>query len=103
MEDVIRKIISIEEKAQEIIGEAIEEKANRKKEQEVKLEQLEEQILGDAKRKIDQLRTRELSENSIISEKQTILCGAKLVKMEERVEKYGEKWVEELIENILKR
>jgi vacuolar-type H+-ATPase subunit H len=62
MEDVIKRIITIENKAQKVINMAEQEKINKRNDLTDKLKALEEKLNNDANRKIQQLRDRELSE-----------------------------------------
>lgn len=101
MEDVIRKIIKIEEKAQAIMDGAISEKMQMEQDFDEKLKALDDRIIGDAKRKISELRERELSENNEVMEQQKVLCENKLSVMEEAVAKNREQWVETLVNNVL--
>lgn len=103
MQDVIRRIIKIEEKAQAIIEGANREKEQKKKDFDDRLESLEKRIIGDAKRKVSQIRERELSENVVARDSQQEKCNSKLEMMEQRVKENEAKWVDELVANVLKR
>ncbi len=103
MQDVIKKIIKIEEKAQAIIEGANKEKDQIRRDFEEKVTSLENKIMGDARKKVKQLRERELSENKIASDKRASKCEKQIVAMEARVSEHKEQWVKELVENVLKR
>lgn len=103
MQDVIRRIIKIEEKAQAIIEGANREKEQKKRDFDDRLESLEKRIIGDAKRKVSQIRERELSENVVARDSQQEKCNGKLEMMEQRVKENEAKWVDELVANVLKR
>lgn len=103
MEDVIKKIIRIEEKAQTIIEGANKEKEQMEAAFEEKLDALERRVIGDAKRKVRELRERELSDNIAAREAQVDKCNRKLAEMELRVKENRDKWVDELVDNVLKR
>lgn len=103
MEEIIKKIIDIEYKAQSVIDDANQEKEKRKEALKEKLVVLEEQLISDAKRKIGQLRTRELDEalreNALEEEK----CTASLVKMDAQKHEMEKIWKDELVTSVLKR
>lgn len=103
MEDVIKKIINIEEKARAIIEAANQEKEIKEQEFDQKLSSLEEKIMGDARKKIKQLRERELNENTEAKRVSEQKCQKKIAIIEERVVKNKDQWVSELVENVLKR
>lgn len=103
MEEIIKKIIDIEYKAQSVIDDANQEKEKRKEALKEKLIVLEEQLISDAKRKIGQLRTRELDEairENVLEEEK---CMASLIKMDAQKHEMEKIWKDELVTSVLKR
>lgn len=103
MEDVIRKIIKIEDKAQAIIEAANLEKEQKKKDFEEKLVALERRIFGAAQKKVSQLREREMSENDAECQAHDYRCNDKIKVMEAYAKEHESEWVEELVSSVLKR
>lgn len=101
MEDVIKKIIKIEEKAQAIMDGAISEKMRMEQDFDEKLTSLDNRIIGEAKRKVKELRERELSENSELVNAQVTQCDEKLQVMEKAVAENRDKWIDTLVANVL--
>ncbi len=103
MEDVIKKIIKIEEKAQEIMRSTHHENEVKRQVAEDQMKQLEEMIIGDAHQKIKEIREKELSENSALQQEQLEVCNKRLKKMEAKVLQNEEKWIDDLYKLILER
>lgn len=101
MEDVIKKIIKIEEKAQEIMSTTINENNVKRKEAEEKLAALEEQIVGHAHIKAKELRKSELRENAVIAKEIKAKCDVRLKAMEEKAAANKEAWVTYLLERVI--
>jgi|ASRM01.1.fsa_nt_gi vacuolar-type H+-ATPase subunit H len=101
MEEVIKKIIQIEEQAQSIIKEAIQEKERKEKEHEDKIQNLHETIINNAHKKVEQIREREFEE---INEKKTAMedkCQARLSRMQDNANQQMDQWVNELVNRVL--
>jgi vacuolar-type H+-ATPase subunit H len=101
MEEVIKKIIQIEEQAQSIISEAIQEKERKEKEHEDKIQNLHETIINNAHSKVEQIRAREFEE---INEKKTAMedkCQARLGRMQDNANQKMDQWVNELVNRVL--
>jgi vacuolar-type H+-ATPase subunit H len=101
MEEVIKKIIQIEEQAQSIISEAIQEKERKEKEHEDKIQNLHETIIDNAHKKVEQIRAREFEE---INEKKTAMedkCQAQLGRMQNNANQKMDQWVNELVNRVL--
>ena len=103
MEDVIKKIIKIEEKAQSIMASTYRENEVKRQVAADQIKQLEATIIGDAHRKIEEIREKELSENSELLKEKSDVCNSKLKKMEAIVLKNEDQWVDNLYNKILER
>ncbi len=102
MEEVIKQIIDIEDKAQGIIDEANKEKEQKELEHKKKLEALEATIISDAKEKVKQIRAREFDEIREQEEEKVRRCDRQIVEMEKYAEDNMEKWVNDLVNRVLK-
>jgi len=102
MEEVIKKIIEIEETAQKLMEDTEKEKEEKKKEHQARIQALEEKIMHDAKRKVVQLREREALENQKMTQEKIEMCDQHLIKMAKHMKKNKDQWVEELVEAVLK-
>lgn len=101
MEDVIRKIIKIEEEAQTIMSTTLRENEAKRQESLERLKLLEEKILGDAIKKTKEIRKRELRENATYAKEIRSECDARLENMVVKVKKNEEEWVRYLVEKVL--
>jgi hypothetical protein len=101
MEEVIKKIIEIEDQAQKIIDDAIEEKKAKETEHEKRLIDLEASIINDAKKKVVQVREREFLEIKEQEEAKIEKCEIQLKKMDENAAKMMDQWVSELVKRVL--
>jgi hypothetical protein len=101
LEEVIKKIIDIEYKAQGIMDDTEEEKTQKYKELEAKINDLKEDILTQAEEKVNQLWDREIQEAKEIAQQK----NKELVKKLDSIEKYANEnkgeWVDRITENII--
>ncbi|PKM58081.1 MAG: hypothetical protein CVU98_02745 [Firmicutes bacterium HGW-Firmicutes-3] len=103
MEDVIKKIIDIEEKAQALMNHTLLEKEALIKSYEEKTIAMEKRILEEADTKIEQIRKKELSDSVAERKKIEAQCDMKMLAIEEKIRKNKEVWVEELVNQVLNR
>lgn len=101
MEDVIKKIIKIEEKAQEIMSTTLKENNVKRKEADEKLKALEEEIVGHAQIKAKELRKRELRKNAVIAKEIRGKCDVRLQEMEAKAAANKDQWVKDLLDKVL--
>lgn len=101
MEDVIRKIIKIEEKAQAIMEETLKENETKRREAQDMLMNLEEKIIGDAYRKAKELRKMELRENAVKAKEIKGQCDTRLQSMKAKADENEDKWVGYLVDAVL--
>lgn len=103
MEAVINKIISIEKKAKEVLDTTNEEKDNKHKEMNKRIEDLKDKILHDANKKVKQLRQRELDEAQDEAKDIENKAQEKLERMMQYCNEKKEIWSDELVKAVLKR
>lgn len=101
--EVIKKIINMEEKAQQIIDSARNEEASINKNLQDDINKMEEEIVFKQKRKISQLTEHELNEAKNEALKNEQETKEKISKMEEYADKNIENWCKELVTSIIKR
>lgn len=101
MEDVIKKIIKIEEKAQAVMSKTLKENNAKRKEADEKLAALEEQIVGHAHIKAKELRKKELRENAVYAKEIRMKCDIRLQEMEAKAAANEAAWVDYLIDKVL--
>jgi len=101
MEDVIRKIIKIEEKAQAIMATTIQENEAKKLSTEEYVSTLRDKIIGDAEKKAKELRKRELGENAAYAKEIKGKCDQRLVEMVEKAQRHEEEWIAYLVDKVL--
>lgn len=103
MDKLLGKILSIENRAQNLINEAKEEEKNIQDKLVNEIKQLEEDIIQKQNRKIGQLKERELDEATIESNKNNEVVNEKLKKMENISKNNMECWVDEVVTSIIER
>ncbi|WZL82285.1 hypothetical protein QBE53_04065 [Vallitaleaceae bacterium 9-2] len=101
MEEVIKKIIEIEEKAQSVINETLKEKERKEKEHEAKVQNLEETIISNAHRKVEQIREREFAEVNGKRQAMEKECEDRLDRMQSYANEKMDQWVDELVRRVL--
>lgn len=101
MEEVIKKIIEIEDIAKDIMDTTVAEKEQKEKEHVQQLKALEDKIVSDAKKKVEQIREREFLEIKEHEEEKVRLCEERLVKMDSEAAKKMDVWVKELVDRVL--
>lgn len=101
MEDVVRKIIKIEEIAQEIMASTIRENQVKRQEAQERMGELEDKILGDAKRKVKEIKKRELSENAVAAKQIGKACDHRIEEMEKKAAANEEAWINYLVDRVL--
>jgi len=101
MEEVIKMIIQIEDKAQKIIDDAIAEKELKEKQNKERIKALEDKLLNDAKLKVKQIRERDFLEIKEQEDDKILKCENHLEKMEEDALENMDTWVEELVKRVL--
>ena len=103
MEDVIRRIIDIEEKAQALMKHTMQEKEALIKSYEEKTVALEKRILEEADTKIEQIRKKELSDSTNERKEAEKQCDMKIMAIEEKIKKNKEAWISDLVNQVLSR
>lgn len=101
MEDVIRKIIKIEETAQAIMTSTLEENEAKRKSAEAYVNDLRDKIIGGAHKKAKVLRKRELGENASYAKEIRSKCDRRLVEMVEKANAHEEEWINYLVDKVL--
>ncbi len=101
MEEVIRQIIDIEEQAQKIIDDALEDKRRKEEEHVAQVNELEDQLMQDAHRKVAQIREREFKEIREQQRKMQEKCKNRQEAMEKRAAQEMDKWVDNLVNRVL--
>lgn len=101
MEEIIKKIISIEDQAQKIIDDALEDKRNQEKEHRDRVAALENKIISDAKKKVEQIREREFAEIQDAEDGKIAKCDKRLEEMRKQAEQNMSKWVDELVNRVI--
>lgn len=102
MEDIIKKIISMEEKAEKIVQEAKNEETNLNKELEMDIKAMEKEIVNSQNRKIRQLKDWELGE---AKEKAKAIEDETKEKMKD-IERYAKEnmdsWIAEVVKAVIR-
>lgn len=101
MEEVIRQIIDIEEQAQKIIDDTLEEKRHKEEEHIAQVKELENQLMQDAHRKVAQIREREFKEIHEQQRKMKDKCANRQAAMEKKASQEMDKWVDNLVNRVL--
>lgn len=100
MEDIIREIIKIEYEAKGIIETAIQEKRDLETKHKNEMIELEERIMKDARRKVKQIRDREMKEAIDKEEAKRRICDHKIRQIEEHSRLNLELWVDEIFRRV---
>lgn len=103
MDKLIEKILSIENRAQNLINEAKQEEKNIQDQLEDEIRQLEEDIIEKQNRKIRQLKDRELNEARLVADKNNEDVNNKLNDMENISNINMERWTNEVVTSIIER
>ncbi|QUI24751.1 hypothetical protein HZI73_21685 [Vallitalea pronyensis] len=103
MEAIINKIISIENKAREVLDATDKEKQQKQQDMLSRAEALKEKILHDANRKVKQLRERELNEARAKAESHQAETREQLEQMKALVHAHRKQWKDELVNTVLER
>lgn len=101
MEDIIRNIIKIENQAQQIIDDALEDKRLKEEEHKDKLSSLENKILMEAKKKVEQIREREFAEIQENENGKVAKCDKRIEEMKKQATENMEQWVDELVKRVV--
>ncbi len=101
MEDVIKKIIKIEEEAQSIMATTLKENNVKRKELEVSLAELKEQLVGHAHIKAKETRKKELSKNAVYAKDIKLKCELRLKEMDVKANANEEAWIDYLVKQVL--
>lgn len=103
MENLIKKILNIENIAQNIINEAEAEEKNIEDKLVDEIKQLEEDIIKKQNRKIEQLKERELNEARLEADKNNENINSKLQDMESISNTNMQRWINEVVTSIIER
>lgn len=103
MEDLIMKIIDIEDKAQEVISDA--KKADRELENRIKTETEKMQTDIVKKMKAKNVTLKQMEDDEAQKKIETIAVNTErhLSELEEKYNRNKDKWVNEIVENIIGR
>lgn len=101
MEDVIKKIIKIEESAQDIMATTLKENQAKIKTAEEDMLELEEMIIGNAHKRAKEMRKQELGENAVYAKEMRKECDKNIAFMETRSKENEETWVRFLVDRVL--
>ena len=102
MEEVIKRIIYIENKAQNVINDAEKEKISKQNELKDRLDALEKKLMADADKKIKRLREIELSEANAIALDSNESCTGRLKMIEQNSMDKKEIWAKNLYESVIR-
>jgi len=103
LEEVIKKIIYIENQAQKVMDSAEQEKLDRKNELDQSLKQLKETILDDTNKKIKTIRDAEINEVKKEAQVKEAECISRVQSIQKHYEEKCEEWANSLVEAVLKR
>lgn len=103
MEEIINRIISIENKARDVLDSTNAEKEQKHQEMLTKIDRLKEKILHDANNKVQQLRQREIDEAGKKAEDYIAKSKIRFDKMKIYAENNKDKWRDELVKTVLER
>ncbi len=103
MEDIIKRIINIEEKAQKIIEDTAQEEKNFEKNLQEKIDHLHQDILTRADAKIESLNSQEDSGDAQAESKLRALAEKSAAHMRGIYEQKKDEWVETIFQGIVGR
>lgn len=103
MEEVIKKIIYIESKAQKVVNSAEQEKADKYEDLKTRLEELEVKLNQDAKKKIDRIREMELADAKEEASAKYEGCSGRIKMIEQYYKDNREKWCSDLFKQVIER
>ncbi|PKM95505.1 MAG: hypothetical protein CVU84_05410 [Firmicutes bacterium HGW-Firmicutes-1] len=103
MEEVIQKIIYIENQAQKVMDSAEQEKLDRKNELEQSLKKMKESLLQDTNKKINTIREAEINEVKKEAQVKEAFCVSKMQDIQKLYEQKSEEWAVSLVDAVLKR
>lgn len=103
MEEVIRRIIQIEEDAQKLIDGAEQEIALQEKELDEKLKKIEKEYSEEAKKKLEAIKASEIALAQTEVDEKKRFCIGKLQEIEKLYSEHGEKWADSILKSVLKR
>ncbi len=103
LEAIINKIISIENKAREVLDMTDKEKQKKRQDMIARTEKLKEKILHDANRKVKQLKERELNEARAKADANQVATREQLEKIKAFVDAHRAQWKDELVNTVLER
>lgn len=101
MEEVVRRILQIEETAQETMNQAIQDKKEKEDAHQKRLSELQARINREAERKVRELREMELAEAQQKSEQISRDCSVRIEEMEQLSRQNMENWIEAVTKAIL--
>ncbi|WP_105615568.1 hypothetical protein [Vallitalea okinawensis] len=103
MNELLKKIITIEEKAQQIIESARDEEKNIDNNLKSEISHLESNILDKQQHKVDQLKEFEFDFVQKEVDKIKAETTEKLKEMDEQAKEKIEPWADQLVELVLRR
>lgn len=101
MKEVIRRIIEIEESAQQIMETTKQESQEKIAQTAKALKEMEKKLLGDAQNKINQIRDRELMDCKEEMVEMKAACYEKIHQMEVKAIENEEAWVKFLVDQVI--
>ncbi|MDA3846971.1 MAG: hypothetical protein PF505_10600 [Vallitaleaceae bacterium] len=102
MEEIIKRIIFIENKAQKVINTAEQEKISKQEDLVKRLEALEEKLFKDADKKIQVMRDKELAAANSKIEGMSESCTGKLMRIEQYSKDHKEEWCAGLYDAVIR-
>lgn len=103
MEEVIQKIIYIENQAQKVMDSAQQEKLDRKDELDQSLKKIKEALLQDTNKKINTIREAEINEVKKEAQVKEVECISRIEAIQKYYEENCEKWAQGLVDVVLMR
>lgn len=103
LEEVIRKIISIENDAQRIMDLVEKEKQDKRVALQNELKQMQEKLVRDANHKVEEIKHMELKLLKEEANEMLKDCQRKINSMQELYDKNSDQWVDEIVQSVLKR
>ena len=101
MEEVIKRIIKIEEQARKTMAKTLEQNEKKRKDTEEALKVLEEKLITETNMKVKELRKRELRENADAAKVIRKECDSHIRFMETRAKENEEEWIRYLVDKVL--
>lgn len=103
MKEEIEKIIAIEQNAKRIIKEAKVDKEKKEVEHEKRVEEMRAHVIGDAYKKVENIRERELKETGHLIAQKDEECNEKIQQIQKDAELMKAEWLDKLYTKVTKQ